>query len=155
MTIPGFTPYTAITMQNHIHLGVWGQGGLLGHNEPPYRFGHITKRTPIYEATATIDRAWNGTPSAKVMKTSGAPVVYTHYQYIVRTDESGLYLLANLFKREVMLVDTYHCSDSQDHTAYRKRYFFDTFNHEEMMDPTGALHVATCTFVDFNRIAPV
>lgn len=154
--LPGYTAPSQTTLRNHIHLGLWGGSGLLSYNEPPYRFGHITKRVPIYESAAQVVRGWSGAPAAHVLRVDGTnPTIFKHFSYTLRTDYLGLDLLQNLYKREIMFVEVVHCADTQDHAAYRWHYFFENLSYEDMLDPVGTLIMANITLLDMQTVSPL
>lgn len=154
--LPGYTPQP-MYVQNHIHLGVVGGTGLGTYNEPPYRFGHVQKRTPSFDVIGNFERSWLGYPMDTVEQdiSTNNPLVFGDFIYEVRVDLIGLDLLKRLLKRRCMVVDNVHCQDNQDHAPYTKTMYFDTLVFNEALDVPQTLTIATLTFKDMYTKSPV
>lgn len=154
--LPGYIAPEDISMQSHIHLGLWGGSGLVSVNEPPYKYGHINKRVPIYETAAQIVRGWSGTPAAHVLKADGTnPTIFMNYQYSLRTDYLGLDVLKHLLKKDVMFIDVLHCNDGLDHAPYTYHYYLQDVMYDNQLDPMAKAIDVNILVVDFNTVAPI
>lgn len=161
MTIPGFTPAPGYSIQNHIHLGAvpytGSPSGFGAHGEPPYKFGHVEERTPVFDTMSDFQRAWDGTPFEHVLRTTDntSPVTFYNLRYKVRTDQAGMDILRALWQRRVYLVDSIHCPDASDHTPYVRVMWFQELTYSEHLDPVLDLNELQLTFMDMSTVSPL
>jgi len=155
--LPSYTPSSA-TMQKHIHLGVvpfsGSPTGFGAHGEPPYTYDHVNRRTPVYEAIGDLSRAWDGTPSDHVLRTSTGSnsLVLFHVQFTLRVTAAELEELSQMVKRRVYLCDTLHCADNLDHTPFVKIMWFEDLKYEGQVDPMANENDITIAFRDMNTV---
>ncbi len=162
--IPGYTPPGGFSVQNHMHLGAYqsSDGAMpvsfgTTDNAPPYLFTHVEVRTPIFDAQADFQRAWDGTPFDHVVRDSTLtnPITFFSIHYGIRTDLFGLDILKNLFMRRVYLVDSIHCPNGTDHSPYQRLMWMNELTYQENLDPILAFNEVEFTLIDFNTVKPV
>lgn len=159
--LPGYSPL-AYSIEDHIHLGAVPYDGSAptgfgAHNEPPYLFGHIEKRTPHFNAQADLNRSWTGVPFDHVLRTSDnvSPIVFTDIQYQLRVSQTNLDILAALLKRRVYLVDNRHCPAISDHAPYTRIMLFEDLEYNDNLDPLLNYNIVAVTFRDLSTVAPL
>lgn len=156
MTIPGFTPSHA-QVQDHIHLGLVPRDGSnpIGfsiYGEPPYKFGHINKRQPIFRTQSSFTESWDGTPHDHTLLNGGLPVVKQDYQYTLRCSSDDIEILAKMTTGRVYLVDNRHCPDNESHTPFVKIMFLESLGFDDNLDPALQFNNVTLTFRDMNTV---
>lgn len=122
------------TVQNHIHIDTTVSGS--GEKAPPQKWiVHDRREIPVI--FLNIKRTKTGKLRPNIILNAGNPVEITNFQYELRVRNDGVHdaiyykaLVKSMLGKTVYLVDSEHCDDGVDHTAFVKTMFFSEISND-------------------------
>ena len=131
-----------MTVYNHIHV----DGDLDGapENGPTNKYS-VARRRRIPEVHLTVKRMANGTLRVQRLDSAGVPLIGREYEYELYLTTTEIDTLEADLGEKIYLVDTIHCADGADHTAYIEDVYFVGMSGAENLDPLLTKNRVTIT----------
>lgn len=119
--------------QDHIHLSssLGGPPHEGSEGTAPSQTYTAIKRRPSFTVIANPQRSLTGKLFVHILTQSGAPAVFTDFQYRLKVTAAELETLKGELGKTVYLVDHDHPDDAEDHDAYVRTMFFQALSNPE------------------------